>query len=197
MPFAALSTNATSTDYDAPVSITHFRGPFPERVKLPLGRQLIAASFALVAGAPVIASRAEAPKAQPIAFSHRVHAQDHAIPCLYCHPYARRGPVAGLPSVQRCVGCHTTIANERPEVLKLMGYWDRAEPIAWERVHDLPDFVRFNHKRHVLAQVDCRECHGDVQSMEAAQQVNSLEMGFCLECHRRRGASTDCLTCHY
>jgi predicted CXXCH cytochrome family protein len=95
------------------------------------------------------------------------------------------------------VGCHTTIAKERPEVLKLMGYWDRSEPIPWERVHDLPDFVRFNHKRHVLAEVECRECHGDVQSMEAAQQVNSLEMGFCLECHRRRGASTDCLTCHH
>lgn len=166
-------------------------------MKLPLGRQLAAASFALLGSFPVVASRAEAPQAQPIAFSHRIHAQDHAIPCLHCHAYARRGPVAGLPSVQRCVGCHTTIAKERPEILKLMGYWERNEPIPWQRVHDLPDFVRFNHKRHVLAQVDCRECHGDVQRMEAATQVSSLLMGFCLECHRRRGASTDCLTCHY
>ena len=166
-------------------------------MKLPLDRQLVAASFALLAGAPVIASRAESPHVQPIAFSHRVHAQDHAIPCLYCHAYARRGPVAGLPSVQRCAGCHMTIAKDRPEVAKLMDYWDRGQPIPWERVHDLPDFVRFNHKRHVLAQVDCRECHGDVQRMEAAQQVKSLEMGFCLECHRRRSASTDCLTCHH
>jgi hypothetical protein len=176
-------------DYDAP--------GLDERVKLPLGRQPVAACLALLAAAPVVASRAEAKFEQPIAFSHKIHVQDNGIACLHCHAYARRGPVAGLPSVQRCAGCHTTIAKDKPEVLKTMGYWERNEPIPWQRVHDLPDYVRFNHKRHVLAQVECRECHGAVETMEAAQQVSSLTMGFCLQCHRKRNASTDCLTCHY
>jgi hypothetical protein len=153
---------------------------------------LVASASALVA-----ASRAETKSQQPIAFSHRIHAQDNAIPCLYCHAYARRGPVAGLPAVQRCAGCHMRVATDKPEIVKVMGYWNRREPIPWQRVHDLPDFVRFSHKRHVLAQVDCRECHGDVQRMDIAVQVSSLEMGFCLACHKRRGASTDCLACHH
>lgn len=166
-------------------------------MKLPVCRQSVAACLALLAAAPVVASRAEARFEQPIAFSHKLHVQDNAISCLHCHAYARRGPVAGLPSVQRCAGCHTTIAKERSEVLKLMGYWERNEPIPWVRVHDLPDYVRFSHKRHVLARVECRECHGDVERMEAAAQVSSLTMGFCLQCHRSRNASVDCLTCHY
>lgn len=161
-----------------------------------LGRRFLISVVAF-ASALVAASRAETRLDQPIAFSHRIHAQDNAIPCLYCHAYARRGPVAGLPSVQRCAGCHSQVAKDKPEVVKLMGYWSRREPIPWLRVHDLPDFTRFSHKRHVLAEVDCRECHGNVQGMEAAVQVSSLTMGFCLECHKRRQASTDCLTCHY
>ena len=159
-------------------------------------RRLLLSSLVIATGL-VAASRADTKPDQPIAFSHRIHAQDNAIPCLYCHVYARRGPVAGLPSVQRCAGCHGQVAKDKPEVVKLMGYWSRREPIPWQRVHDLPDFTRFSHKRHVLAEVDCRECHGDVQKMEAAVQVASLTMGFCLECHKRRQASTDCLTCHY
>jgi hypothetical protein len=135
--------------------------------------------------------------AQPLVFSHRIHAGQQAIPCLYCHAYARRGPVAGLPAVERCAGCHATAAAEKPDVKKLMEYWDKREPIPWLRVHDLPDFVRFNHKRHVAARVECRECHGAVESMEHAVRVSSLEMGWCLDCHRRRQASTDCLVCHY
>lgn len=167
-------------------------------MKLLLDRRLAAAASLLLAAASVVASRAEtAAVDQPVAFSHRIHAQDNAIPCLYCHAYARRGPVAGLPSVQRCAGCHTTIAKEKPEVVKLMDYWDKGTPIPWKRVHDLPDFVRFNHKRHVLARVECRECHGDVERMDAASQVSSLSMGFCLQCHEKRGAPNDCLTCHY
>jgi hypothetical protein len=159
--------------------------------------RLLPLTLVALGTAPFVASRAETTPAQPIAFSHRIHAQDNAIPCLYCHAYARRGPVAGLPSLQRCVGCHAQVAKDKPEVVKLMGYWSRREPIPWQRVHDLPDYVRFNHKRHVLAEVDCRECHGEVRQMEAATQVASLEMGFCLACHKRRGASTDCLTCHH
>jgi hypothetical protein len=134
---------------------------------------------------------------QPIAFSHRMHTAANAIPCQFCHAYARRGPVAGVPSVERCARCHRTIAPEHPEIAKVLQYFDDRAPIPWVRVHDLPDFVRFTHKRHVLAGVSCETCHGDVAQMDAAVQVAPLTMGWCLGCHRDRQAPTDCSVCHY
>ena len=137
------------------------------------------------------------PAAQPLAFSHRLHTRDYEIRCQYCHAYARRGPVAGIPSVQRCIGCHSTIAVEQPEIVKLTEYWEEREPIPWIRVHDLPDYVRFTHKRHVQAGVGCQVCHGEVEQMDAAVQTAPLTMGWCVTCHEEREASKDCLICHY
>jgi len=134
---------------------------------------------------------------QPINFSHRIHATDNQIPCQFCHEYARRGPVAGIPSVQRCAQCHLTIASKKPEIVKLLALWKSKTPIAWVRVHELPDYVRFTHKRHVLAGVACQNCHGDVGKMDAAVQVAPLTMGWCLSCHQERHAPTDCLVCHH
>jgi len=143
------------------------------------------------------APRQTAASGQPLAFSHRVHAGDRAIPCQLCHAYARRGPVAGIPSVQRCAQCHLTIATDRPEIVRLTEIWEAREPIPWVRVHDLPDYVRFTHKRHVVAAVACETCHGDVARMEAVVQTAPLTMGWCLNCHQERQAPTDCLVCHY
>ncbi len=134
---------------------------------------------------------------QPLAFSHTVHAGEFKIPCLYCHSYARRSPVAGVPSMQRCMGCHNWIQSDHPEIAKLKEYWDREEPIPWIRVYSTPDFVHFNHKRHVRAGVECQTCHGPVETMEQVSRVSSLEMGWCLQCHRQRNVSVDCATCHY
>lgn len=133
---------------------------------------------------------------QPLIFSHQVHTGEYEIACQYCHAYARRGPVAGIPSVQRCVGCHSTIAAEQPEIVRLMEYWAQREPIPWIRTHDLPDHVRFTHKRHVLAGVTCQVCHGDVDRMGIAIQTAPLTMGWCVECHAEREAPKDCLVCH-
>lgn len=138
-----------------------------------------------------------APGAQPIAFSHARHVVRAGIDCQFCHAYARRGPVAGIPSVERCAGCHRTILNERPEIERVLGYWERQEPIPWVRVHDLPDYVRFSHKAHVRAGVDCATCHGDVASTSIARQAESLSMGWCVDCHAEREASRDCVICHY
>ncbi len=137
------------------------------------------------------------PAGQPIAFSHAHHAGQHQIECEFCHTYARRGPVAGIPSVERCVGCHRSILTDQPEIQKLLEYWENEEPIPWLRIHDLPDYVRFTHKAHVRAGINCENCHGDVKSMEIAQQVESLSMGWCLDCHNEREAPRDCLVCHY
>lgn len=137
------------------------------------------------------------PAAQPIAFSHAHHVAEIGIDCQFCHAYARRGPVAGIPSVQRCAGCHRVVLSEQPEILKVLEYWENEEPIPWVRVHDLPDHVRFTHKAHVRAGVACETCHGDVAAMEAAVQVESLSMGWCVSCHEDRGATRDCLACHY
>tara|TARA_B100000949_G_scaffold24546_2_gene18744 strand:- start:2770 stop:3351 length:582 start_codon:yes stop_codon:yes gene_type:complete len=137
------------------------------------------------------------PAGQPIAFSHAHHAGLYQIACEFCHAYARRGPVAGIPSVERCVGCHQSILTDQPEIQKLLEYWENEEPIPWLRIHDLPDYVRFTHKAHVRAGINCENCHGDVRSMEIAQQVESLSMGWCLDCHNEREAPRDCLICHY
>ena len=147
--------------------------------------------------APSSAAGPANPTAQPIAFSHAHHVGEIGVDCQFCHAYARRGPVAGIPSVQRCVGCHRVVLNEQPEILKLLEYWENEEPIPWVRVHDLPDYVRFAHKPHVRAGVECAACHGNVEEMQAAVQVESLSMGWCLSCHEERDVTRDCLACHY
>ena len=163
-----------------------------------------------LAGAAAIAeSLPPAPK-QPIDFSHRIHVAQSGIGCIFCHAYVEHGPVAGIPSMQRCAGCHKFVKQdpEHPEItaqLKpLLQILKDGGRIDWVRVHRLPDHVFFTHQRHVLAGVDCRECHGDVAGMDADRQVAPLTMGWCLACHKRKQAEqpvararlTDCATCH-
>jgi hypothetical protein len=133
---------------------------------------------------------------QPIAFSHKIHAGDNQIGCLYCHTYARRSTVAGVPSVQLCMGCHRNVGQDKPEVQKLAAYWDQRVSIPWARVYDMPDFVYFSHKRHVLKKIPCQECHGPVQTMSTVKRVGTLDMARCVNCHVKNRASIDCLTCH-
>ena len=172
-------------------ALTVFVAQEPEPLEAGLSLEPSAERGAGDAAAPLDA------EAQPIAFSHEHHVAEIGIDCQFCHAYARRGPVAGIPSVQRCAGCHRVVLSEQPEILKVLEYWENEEPIPWVRVHDLPDHVRFTHKAHVRAGVACETCHGDVARMEAAVQVESLSMGWCVSCHEDRGATRDCLACHY
>jgi hypothetical protein len=135
---------------------------------------------------------------QPIEFSHRIHAGENDIPCLYCHVYADRTPSAGVPSVARCIGCHESIATDRPEIQKLQQYWDKQQPIPWVKVHDVPDFVHFTHKRHVRAGIECQQCHGPVETMDRIERQVSLRMPWCVDCHTEREVDNgrDCWTCH-
>jgi hypothetical protein len=136
---------------------------------------------------------------QPIDFSHKVHAGDFEIPCMYCHTEARRSIVAGVPSVEKCVGCHEVVATDRPQIRRVLDeYWANREPIPWIKVHDLPDFVHFTHKRHVLAGIDCQTCHGPVETMDRITRVAPMQMGWCLDCHKDHEVEhgLDCWTCH-
>ena len=140
---------------------------------------------------------------QPIAFFHNVHAGDNQIPCLYCHGSAEYSQAASIPSVQLCVGCHVPgsavidpsqaqlgfPAASRDslwnaEANLLVGYWQRQEAIPWVDVHDLPEHVQFPHMSHVRVGLQCQTCHGPVEEMQEVYKFSSLQMGWCIDCHR-------------
>lgn len=133
---------------------------------------------------------------QPILFSHKLHAGISDINCRYCHRHVADSRLAGIPSLADCRSCHLHISTEAPQIKKLIGYWDRLEPIPWVRINTLPDHVYFPHMMHIRAGIDCGHCHGDVASMERIARTASLKMGWCLGCHRQHKASIDCWTCH-
>jgi mono/diheme cytochrome c family protein len=147
---------------------------------------------------------------QPIHYSHKIHSGDNQIECKYCHSSARVSKHSGIPSLNVCMNCHMNIAeyngeedlekgytkefytNEIKKLYKAVG-WDEStqsytgetEPVKWVRIHNLPDFVYFNHAQHVsVAGIDCQKCHGPVEEMEIMYQHSSLTMGWCINCHR-------------
>lgn len=136
---------------------------------------------------------------QPIAFNHQVMV-GVGITCVYCHNTALSSPAAGIPSVEKCMGCHAVIATQTPEVQKLAGYWQRQEPVQWVRVNHLPRFVYFSHRVHVVAAgFNCERCHGDVGKMAIDQPVANMNMGWCLGCHEQQPNAPqlrDCVVCH-
>jgi mono/diheme cytochrome c family protein len=160
---------------------------------------------------------------QPIFFNHVIHAGSFQISCQYCHADARRGVFAGLPSVERCMGCHKIIgAQDNPEIQKIHGYWNRREAIPWVRVFKIPEFTYFTHKPHIRAGVECQTCHGPIERMPRVGGDNlgpwipndlanlvrirtvarPLTMGWCINCHREetakgKHAPLDCVTCHH
>jgi hypothetical protein len=140
-------------------------------------------------------AEAEGPT-QPIAFSHPLHVTRVGLDCRHCHAAVDRSRHPGIPSIQVCMECHAQAVQDRPEVQKLIAHWEEKRPIAWNRVHRLPDHVHFTHKRHVRAGVECVTCHSEVEHQPRIRQTRSLDMGWCVSCHREREASTDCWTCH-
>ncbi len=144
------------------------------------------------------APKTQAATEQPLAFNHQAMVQV-GIQCLFCHTEARRSPAAGIPSVERCIGCHKTISTDLPVIETVTGYWNRQEPIPWVRVNQLPRFVFFSHQVHIAAGRNCEECHGDVGHMSVDQPVLTMDMGWCLRCHEQQPnvtQLTDCVVCH-
>jgi hypothetical protein len=168
------------------------------RTILPLALTLVALGL-LTLG---VSQRPWAPRAdvvQPIPFSHRVHAGINKIPCQYCHEYARRSSVSGVPPVERCVGCHGAgiTGGIKPVVRPWMDHTQSPFEIQWNRVYTLPDFVRFTHRPHINAGVQCQACHGEVETMDRIVPVHEINMGFCITCHTERNVTIDCFVCHH
>jgi hypothetical protein len=147
----------------------------------------------------VLSSRAKASSEQPIAFNHQIMVQ-LGIDCLFCHTEARRSPAAGMPSVEKCMGCHKVVDTTNTEIQKVTSYWEKQEPIPWMRVNILPRFVYFSHQAHVvLGGLNCEKCHGDVGHMTIAEPVVKMDMGWCLDCHEQQANAhqlRDCVVCH-
>ena len=158
---------------------------------------------------PGIPTVAKGPKLeQPIHYSHKLHAGKLGIDCGYCHTNVDKSPIANYPNVETCMNCHKYVkrasgqTKDSPEIAKLTKYYDENKSIPWVQVSWLPDHVGFNHKRHVKAGVSCFTCHGDVRTMDVVYRVNTLNMGFCITCHKANRenaahpANLDCYTCH-
>lgn len=153
---------------------------------------------------------------QPIHYSHKIHAGDNAIDCKYCHSAARTSKTSGIPSLNVCMNCHKNISEVAEstatpeyskefydgEIQKLytavgwdtenQKYTGKTQPVKWIRVHNLPDFVYFNHSQHVtVAGVDCQKCHGSVEEMEVMEQHAPLTMGWCVDCHRETNVKVE------
>ncbi|MDH5559514.1 MAG: cytochrome c family protein [Deltaproteobacteria bacterium] len=129
---------------------------------------------------------------QPIAFSHKTHASDNKVPCEFCHIYARRSNSSGIPPLVTCNQCHSVIKgtkdDQKKEIKKIEEYWNKKQPVPWKKIHDLPDFVHFSHKRHVQAGFDCTECHGEISNLDVITMDDmkaDLSMGWCVDCHKK------------
>lgn len=143
---------------------------------------------------------------QPIKFSHKIHAGDNGIDCVYCHHSAEKGRSAGIPSVNVCMNCHKAVSEGKrwgeEEISKIYaaagfnsetGEYDKPEkPVKWIKIHNLPDFVYFNHSQHVVVgKQKCQTCHGEVESFDyPMKQESELTMGWCINCHRETGVDS-------
>jgi len=160
-----------------------------------MGRSPLVAALIMALTAAACAKPAPPPQ-QPVPFSHRVHAGVNKIGCQMCHAYAAHSPVAGVPSMARCFGCHKFVARDNKDVQLVVQTDREGKVLAWNRVYRLPDHVFFTHERHIAAGLRCQRCHGEVEAMDVVRQASPLTMGWCVDCHRQRKAPTDCLSCH-
>ena len=152
---------------------------------------------------PVLPGTLKGP-VQPILYRHDVHAGQYRIPCLYCHNNPANSWTANIPTVSTCMGCHLVISaadsagTPHPDIVKLRAYADSAQSIPWVRVYKISEHAHFPHMRHVNAGLACQTCHGNVQQQPqvfAVQDINN--MGWCTDCHMKRGITRDCTACHF
>jgi hypothetical protein len=121
---------------------------------------------------------------QPVPFSHALHAGELGMDCRYCHNTVEKAARAAVPPTQTCMNCHSSIRKQSEKLLPVRQSYASGMPVPWVRVHDLPDYVYFNHSAHVSRGVGCVSCHGRIDKMDVVYQAEPLTMGWCLNCHR-------------
>ena len=129
-------------------------------------------------------NKVNVPLDQPVPFSHKHHVTGLGIDCRYCHTTVEKGAFAGIPATETCMTCHSQLYTEAPLLEPVRTSYRDNTPIEWNRVHDLPDFVYFDHSVHVSKGIGCQSCHGQIEQMPLVWKANSLNMEWCLECHR-------------
>jgi hypothetical protein len=140
--------------------------------------------LAMVIGRSSYVTRAQEYVEQPVQFSHLHHVGDDGIDCRYCHTSVETSAFAGIPPTKTCMNCHSQIWSTAPILEPIRSSFREDRPLRWVRVHDLPDFVYFNHSVHVKKGMGCETCHGRIDRMPLTLQQNSLQMEWCIECHR-------------
>ena len=135
---------------------------------------------------------------QPIEFSHELHVGQNKMQCQYCHNQTERSRDANIPALSTCMNCHLTVKTDSPEIKKLRDAYDNKKSIQWVKVHMLPDHVIFNHSAHLAKGVNCQTCHGPIETMARVYQYETMNMGWCVNCHRQpeNKAPLNCSTCH-
>jgi hypothetical protein len=129
-------------------------------------------------------TRVNVPREQPVPFSHEHHVSGLGLDCRYCHTSVEKSAFAGIPAVKTCMTCHSQIWANAPLLEPVRESFRTGAPLAWTRVHDLPDFVFFNHSIHIHKGIGCASCHGRVDRMPITWQVETLQMRWCLSCPR-------------
>ncbi|MDQ3023664.1 MAG: cytochrome c family protein [bacterium] len=142
--------------------------------------------FALYATSPKTTHVGYMPE-QPVPYSHALHVGKLGLDCRYCHNTVEKAAFAAIPPTQTCMNCHSSVRTTSSKLEPVRASYSKGLPLEWVQVHDLPDFVYFNHSAHVGRDdfgIGCVSCHGRVDQMETVHQVEFLSMGWCLECHR-------------
>ncbi len=130
------------------------------------------------------ATQAGVAREQPVPFSHKHHTGELGIDCRYCHTSVEVSASAGIPPTQTCMNCHAQIWSDSPTLEPVRASYRSGESIEWIKVHDLPDFVYFDHSIHVSKGIGCASCHGRIDEMNLVRQVSPMQMEWCLDCHR-------------
>ncbi|MBI1967504.1 MAG: cytochrome c3 family protein [Gemmatimonadetes bacterium] len=165
----------------------------------PRGRHLIILLPPLLVLAGVALAARRSPVAQPVAFNHRKHTKDLGLGCEFCHQYVTTGAHAGLPGARNCGICHQVEQGKSPEAARVTALLGRGDPLRFNKLFRLASHVNYTHRRHVgIAKLECRQCHGAIADSDRppSRALVRITMNVCLDCHRAKGQSLDCVACH-
>jgi hypothetical protein len=121
---------------------------------------------------------------QPVPYSHKLHVDQLGIDCRYCHSAVDDSSKASIPTAQTCMNCHSQVKKDSPLLAPVRASYESGQPVEWVRIHEMPDYVYFNHAVHVNRGISCVSCHGNIDQMDVVEHAKPLSMSFCLDCHR-------------